>query len=449
MAQETITVTELNRAVANLLERDPVLSRVLVKGEISQAKQYPSGHFYFTLKDEGAAVSCVSFRSDFQRFRFVPKVGDKVIVSGRANLYPASGRFQLIVNAIEAEGEGLLWQRFEELKQKLAAKGYFDPERKQPIPFLPRRIAFVSSSAGAVIHDFVSVLRRRFPGFDLVLVPALVQGEGSAASLVQGLRIADSIPDVDVIVLARGGGSIEDLWSFNEEIVADAIYSTKIPVISAVGHESDVTIADFVADLRAPTPSAAAEVVLPLKTDLYQALDRSQERLMKAARARLDRPKEQLKSYRRALKLLSQSGLPRERERLNAAQNLLQRLLQRSQNDWALMALKLDMTQAARHLIERYNRDVRRLNRLNQQLRHRAGTVLTPALHQVKESTQQLLSLSPYNVLKRGYAVLRDREGHVMRDPAALAAEIPYELILEKGPVWVKKDEQHDGTTEL
>ena len=444
MAQETITVTQLNRAVAQLLERDPFLSRVSVKGEISQAKQYPSGHFYFTMKDEGASVSCVSFRSDFQRFRFVPKVGDKVIVSGRANLYPANGRFQLIVNAIEAEGEGLLWQRFEELKKKLEAQGYFDPAKKKPIPFLPRRIAFVSSAAGAVIHDFVSVLRRRFPGFDLVLVPALVQGEGSAASLVQGLHIADAIPDVEVIVLARGGGSIEDLWSFNEEIVADAIFKLRMPLISAVGHESDVTIADFVADLRAPTPSAAAEVVLPLKTDLYQALDRSQQRLLKAAKTRFERPREQLKSFRRALKLLSQSGLPQERERLNAAQNLLQRLVQQQRNDLALTALKLDMKQARRQLVERYNRDARRLNRLTEQLRDRAANALTPYRHQVKENTQRLLSLSPYNVLKRGYAVLRDSEGQVMRDPAALAAEASYELILEKGPVWVKKDERDE-----
>ena len=435
MAQETITVTQLNRAVAQLLERDPFLTGFRSKGDLAgQIISFRT--FLLHHERRGASVSCVA-PLGFSAFRFVPKVGDK---GSSAAGEPLSGErsFQLIVNAIEAEGEGLLWQR-QELKKK-PRPGLLRSPKKNRF-FLPRRIAFVSSAAGAVIHDFVSVLRRRFPGFDLVLVPALVQGEGSAASLVQGLHIADAIPDVEVIVLARGGGSIEDLWSFNEEIVADAIFKLRTPLISAVGHESDVTIADFVADLRAPTPSAAAEVVLPLKTDLYQALDRSQQRLLKAAKTRFERPREQLKSFRRALKLLSQSGLPQERERLNAAQNLLQRLVQQQQA-LALTALKLDMKQARRQLVERYNRDARRLNRLTEQLRDRAANALTPYRHQVKENAAAPQSY-PYNVLKRRLCRAARRRGtsHAIHGARRGAS---YELILEKGPVWVKKDERDE-----
>ncbi|MBP8990140.1 MAG: exodeoxyribonuclease VII large subunit [Clostridia bacterium] len=292
---QPITVAQLNRYVNTLLEQDETLNPVLVKGELSGVKTYPSGHIYFTLKDSEAAVACVLFRGYASRLRIRPENGLKVIVTARATLYDRDGRFQLIVMDMTADGMGALYLAFEQMKKRLEQEGLFDPAHKKKIPMLPSAIGVVTSPAGAVIRDIIQVLSRRFPNFRLLLMPVAVQGEGAAEEIAAAIRHFNELGTVDVIIVGRGGGSIEDLWPFNEEIVARAIYDSKIPVISAVGHETDFTISDFVADLRAPTPSAAAELVMPIRHEQELYLSQQRSRLARALTRQLDQQKLHLK----------------------------------------------------------------------------------------------------------------------------------------------------------
>lgn len=292
---QPITVAQLNRYVNTLLEQDETLNPVLVKGELSGVKTYPSGHIYFTLKDSEAAVACVLFRGYASRLRIRPENGLKVIVTARATLYDRDGRFQLIVMDMTADGMGALYLAFEQMKKRLEQEGLFDPAHKKKIPMLPSAIGVVTSPAGAVIRDIIQVLSRRFPNFRLLLMPVAVQGEGAAEEIAAAIRHFNELGTVDVIIVGRGGGSIEDLWPFNEEIVARAIYDSKIPVISAVGHETDFTISDFVADLRAPTPSAAAELAMPIRHEQELYLSQQRSRLARALTRQLDQQKLHLK----------------------------------------------------------------------------------------------------------------------------------------------------------
>ena len=275
MDKAVLTVTELNEYVGQLLSADAVLSQLCVTGEISGYKRYPSGHAYFQLKDNKSSVSCVLFNGSFGRISFVPENGMKVRIYGRAALYSVDGKFQVIVSLMQEEGLGELYKEFEKRKKEMADEGLFDEDHKKPIPYLPKRVGVVTSPKGAVIQDILNVLTRRFPNFDLLLAPSAVQGKEAASELIRGLKILDARDDIDVIIIARGGGSMEDLWCFNDEALGRAIYEAQTPVISAVGHETDYTICDFCSDLRAPTPSAAAELVMPNKEEVLARLSMS------------------------------------------------------------------------------------------------------------------------------------------------------------------------------
>ncbi|MBO4650827.1 MAG: exodeoxyribonuclease VII large subunit [Clostridiales bacterium] len=273
MEQTVFSVSELNAYVSTLLSSDGVLCQLCVKGEISGYKRYPSGHAYFQLKDANSSVSCVMFKGNFYHIQFVPENGMKVRIYGRAALYSVDGKFQVVVSMMEEDGLGELFKEFELRKAKMAAEGLFDEEHKKPIPYLPKRIGVVTSPKGAVIRDILNVLNRRFPNYDLLIAPSAVQGKEASTELIRALKLLDERDDIDVIIIARGGGSMEDLWCFNDEALGRAVYNAKTPVISAVGHETDFTICDFCADLRAPTPSAAAELVLPNKEEVASRLD--------------------------------------------------------------------------------------------------------------------------------------------------------------------------------
>ncbi|MBN1587017.1 MAG: exodeoxyribonuclease VII large subunit, partial [Candidatus Omnitrophica bacterium] len=254
-----LTVSELTRQVKQLLEE--IYPRVWVVGEISNLRTPASGHMYFTLKDEGAELACVFFKFASQRLKFKLEDGLQVVLRGSVTVYERQGKYQLKVDTAEPKGAGALQLAFEQLKKKLAAEGLFDPEHKKPVPWLPKRIGVVTSPTGAAIRDILHVLARRMPGMDVLIAPVRVQGEEAAPEIAAAIRVMNALKNVDVLIVGRGGGSLEDLWCFNEEIVARAIYESELPVISAVGHEIDWTIADMVADVRAPTPSAAAEIV--------------------------------------------------------------------------------------------------------------------------------------------------------------------------------------------
>ena len=277
-----ISVSQLNSYIKDKIADDEYLNNVLIKGEISNFKNHYTGHMYFTLKDENSLIKCIMFKSYAQRLNFMPKDGMKVFVLGGVSVFERDGVYQIYVKAMQEDGIGILYKKYEELKQRLEEEGYFDEKNKQKIPLMPKTIGVLTSQTGSVIRDIINVSTRRNPNVNIRLYPVPVQGEGAAEKIADGIRFMNDNELADVLILARGGGSLEDLWPFNEEIVAHAIYNSKIPIISAVGHETDFSISDFVADLRAPTPSAAAELAIPDIYEIKQKINtyQSQLRLM-------------------------------------------------------------------------------------------------------------------------------------------------------------------------
>ena len=274
-----ISVTELNSYIKNKIADDEYLNNVLIKGEISNFKNHYTGHMYFTLKDENSLINCVMFKTYAQKLGFMPKDGMKVFVLGGVSVFERDGVYQIYVKVMQEDGVGILYKKYEELKQRLEEEGYFDEEHKKRIPQMPKIIGVLTSQTGSVIRDIINVSTRRNPNVNIRLFPVPVQGEGAAEKIAEGIKFMNENKLADVLILARGGGSLEDLWPFNEEIVAHAIYNSEIPIISAVGHETDFSISDFVADLRAPTPSAAAELAVPDIYEVKQKINTYQNRL--------------------------------------------------------------------------------------------------------------------------------------------------------------------------
>ena len=280
MSDRLLTVTQLNEYLKLMMDSNPFLSDVFVRGEISNfTNHYKTGHFYFSIKDETGTLRAVMFRSAAANVPFRPENGMRVILRGRVSVFPRDGQYQIYVNEMQPDGIGALYIAYEQLRRRLEAEGLFDPARKKPIPKFPKAIGIVTSPTGAAVRDMIDILGRRFPSVRVVLYPALVQGQGAAASVAAGVRFFNEQMPVDLLIVGRGGGSIEDLWAFNEEVLARAVAASEIPVISAVGHETDTTLCDFVADLRAPTPSAAAELAVPDRVELKRYLD-ARERLL-------------------------------------------------------------------------------------------------------------------------------------------------------------------------
>ena len=296
MEQHIFGVTEVNQLVKLLLDNEPMLSNIAVRGELSNYKMYPSGHHFFTLKDPEGALRCVMFKGSAMKLRFRPENGMKVVVTGRVSVFPRDGAYQLYCNTMIPEGAGDLAVAFEQLKARLHAEGLFDPAHKKPLPEYPERIAIITSSAGAAVHDMIRILRRRYPIAKVILLPVRVQGVEAPPEIVGAIRYANRWNVADLIITGRGGGSMEDLWAFNDERVARAIYESELPVISAVGHEPDVTIADFVADARASTPSNAAEIAVPDQMELRRWLRDTEDRMTKSQTARLEALRQRLET---------------------------------------------------------------------------------------------------------------------------------------------------------
>lgn len=287
MQASALSVSDLNEYVRRSLAGDPMLHNIAVRGEISNFRPYASGHWYFSLKDEGSRIACVMFRQYNQALGFMPRDGMKVVLRGSAGLYVSAGSYQFYAEGLSQDGLGELYQRFLALRDSLQKEGLFDPALKRPLPLLPRAVGIVTSGSGAVLHDIVTVTRRRFPGMPLILRPSQVQGEGAREDLARALREIGALPQVDVVIIGRGGGSLEDLWAFNEEEVVRAIAACPKPVISAVGHETDTTLADYAADMRAPTPSAAAELAVPDRRELLSRIEGLATRLYQGGQNRL------------------------------------------------------------------------------------------------------------------------------------------------------------------
>ena len=359
MEKQTFTVTELNNRIKNLLDRDPFLADVCVRGELSNYKIYPSGHHYFTLKDSESSLRCVMFKSSASKLRFRPESGMGVTAFGRVSVFPRDGAYQLYCNALMPEGTGDLQVAFEQLKAKLSAEGLFDPAHKKPLPQFPERIAIITSSAGAAVHDMIRILSHRWPMTKVLLLPVRVQGTEAPAEIAGAIRYANEFKVADLIITGRGGGSIEDLWAFNDERVARAIYASQIPVISAVGHEPDVTISDYVADRRASTPSNAAEIAVPDKNEMLDVLRSYDIRSAQAMTKLLDRLKERLSSLK-SKRVLSDPSvyidnrrieLDHGRDRLISAQ---ERALSGKKQSYVRLAASLDAMSPLRVLSRGY-----------------------------------------------------------------------------------------------
>ena len=340
------TVSELNEYVDLMLSRDPFMGELTVTGEISAFKRHTSGHLYFTLKDDAAAVRCVMLRPNALRLNFFPKDGMSVRIEGRAGLYGRDGSFQVYAERMEKTGDGALYQKFLALRDELKGRGWFDEDLKKPIPFLPRAVGVVTSGTGAAIQDIRNVISRRFPTMPILLYPVPVQGERAAGEIAAAIRKADEERRCDVLIVGRGGGSLEDLWAFNEEIVVAAVHGCTLPVISAVGHEIDFSLTDFAADLRAPTPSAAAELAVPELGKLKDRLLESRDRLRTALLHGVERKKDRLELLiRRRGGLLTEQRLTQEQQRLDQARDALEegieRRLQRQGDALATLGARL------------------------------------------------------------------------------------------------------------
>lgn len=341
------SVSQVNGYLKELVDGDPLLRGLLVRGEVSNYKCYPSGHHYFSLKDEQGSIRCVMFRGDAARLRFKPVNGLSVIAYGRVSVYPRDGQYQLYCTQLMEDGRGALDRAFEELKKKLEAQGLFDPDKKQPLPAYPRRIALVTSPAGAAVRDMIRILRQRWPLTEVLVVPVRVQGEGAAEEIAAAIHQVNNRDDIDLIITGRGGGSREDLWAFNEEPVAWAIALSNIPVISAVGHEPDVTISDYVADLRASTPSNAAELAVPDQQQERQRLEGLTLRLRQTMEVQLDRDRKELRRLEQSRGLRNPVAVvDDQRMRLDGVQRrlamALERTLRRGRVELAGLAGRVD-----------------------------------------------------------------------------------------------------------
>lgn len=371
MQQQVLSITQVNEYIRGKMDQDQLLVQLAVRGEISNYKMYPSGHHYFTLKDENAALKCVMFKASAARLRFRPENGMKVIAMGRITVYPRDGAFQLYCSAMSVDGVGDLYAAFEQLKAKLAAQGLFAPEHKKPLPPFPGTIGIVTSSAGAAIHDMLRILNKRYPLTRVRLFPVRVQGAEAPGEIAAAIRYANHYRLADLLIVGRGGGSIEDLWAFNDERVAYAIYESRIPIISAVGHEPDVTISDYVADLRAATPSNAAELAVPDQAALLQNMDAAASAMASALAGRLRHARQRLAVLSQSPALISPTGY----------------LEQRGKN---LEHLKTRLIAAQ-----------------TQQLQHKRQRFIA--------ATSKLDAMSPLKVLSRGYSIVNADNGNILR----------------------------------
>ena len=389
MDQHVFGVAEVNQLVKQLLDGEPMLQNIYVRGELSNYKMYPSGHHYFTLKDADGALRCVMFRGQASRLRFRPENGMQVIARGRITVFPRDGAYQLYCDALTPEGAGDLAVAFEQLKAKLHAEGLFDPAHKKPLPRYPQRIAVVTSAAGAAVHDMIRILRRRYPIAKVILLPVRVQGAEAPPEIAGAIRYADRWKIGDVIITGRGGGSMEDLWAFNDERVARAIYDCETPIISAVGHEPDVTISDFVADARASTPSNAAEIAVPDQMELLRWLRGAGDRMVQCETGRLEAARQRL-------------------------DNLASKRVMRDQ-----MAYVQDKRMELAHL--------------QQRLGDLSGALLSRRRQRFSALAAALDAMSPLKVLGRGYAVARSQDGTILKSGREVAPGDRVSVTLSEG----------------
>ncbi|WP_313469331.1 exodeoxyribonuclease VII large subunit [Carnobacterium sp.] len=437
MSEQYLTVTALTKYIKRKFEQDPYLERVYLTGEISNFRNRPNAHQYFSIKDDRAKISAMMFKGAYQKLKFTPEEGMKVLVIGRISLYEASGNYQMYIEHMEPDGIGALYQALEEMKQKLKKEGLFDAP-KQLISTFPKKIAVVTSPSGAVVRDIMTTIKRRYPIVQLVVFPTLVQGTKAADDIVKSIELVETKGDFDTMIIARGGGSIEDLWPFNEEKVARAIFEAKTPIISSVGHETDTTIADLVADVRAATPTAAAELSVPLLSDEILKIEQMRLRL--------------IQSYIRKLEVLSQrlnrsleSYIFKQPQRLyeGYAQNLdflserltrsLSERVKNEKQNYRLLTYKLMLSDPS-HLVKQKQDD---LQTLNQQLQTEMNRFMENQIKRFDYAVQSLDYLSPLKIMNRGYSYIT-KDDKVIKNAEQVQVEDLVHIHLHEGSIEAK-----------
>ena len=431
------SVSRLNQTVRLLLEQE--MGQVWISGEISNFTQPASGHWYFTLKDDTAQVRCAMFRNSNRRVTFRPQHGQQVLVRANITLYEPRGDYQIIVESMQPAGEGLLQQRYEQLKAKLAAEGLFSPQEKQPLPSPAHCVGVITSKTGAALHDILHVLKRRDPSLPVIIYPTAVQGDEAPGQIVRAIELANLRNECDVLIVGRGGGSLEDLWSFNDERVARAIFASRIPVVSAVGHETDVTIADFVADLRAPTPSAAAEIVSRNQQELARQIQAARQRLEMAMdyflagrHRRFSQAQHRLQQQHPQLRLArQQTALERLRQRMHIAlETQMKRAGQRQQ--------RLEQRLNMQHPQPRIHRAQTRLQQLEYRLAENIRARLSAQRERFGKTVTHLEAVSPLATLARGYSVTAVSNGQLLKQTSQVSAGDRLTTRLKDG--WVESE---------
>ena len=439
------SITALNRAIKNMFDSKPELQRVYIKGEISNFKHHTRGHLYFTLKDENSRIAAVMFSSAASKLLFEPEDGMKVLVSGRVTVYEATGGYQIYVDEMQVDGIGNLYLEYEKLKKKLEEQGLFKPEHKKAIPKFPRRIGIITAPTGAAIRDILSTIKRRYPICETILFPALVQGTGAKESIVKQLERAQEF-DLDVIICGRGGGSIEDLWAFNEEIVARAIYDSKIPIISAVGHEIDFTIADFVADLRAPTPTGAAEMAVPNLSDVNNLINQYKIRLNENMNNLISMNHKRLDKLKDSYILRNPLALYEVKEqKLDNYIDIINKIILNKINEANNRLINIKKSYILKNPLALYEVKKERLSSLTENINKIITTCINNNKHSFDILINKLDLLSPLNVLSKGYSLVTC-EGKVIKDTKDLKVDDSVNIRFHKGNIkaTVKEIEKND-----
>lgn len=445
-----LTVKALTKYIKRKFDFDPHLNEIFVKGEISNYKRHSSGHVYFTLKDEASRISAIMFAKTANKLPFQPEEGMNILVKGKITIYESSGQYQIYVDHMEPDGIGALYLAYEQLKEKLDQEGLFRQDVKQPLPKYPTTVGVVTSPTGAAVRDIITTIKRRYPLTKILLFPTLVQGKNAAPSIVQSIQKANENQLVDVLIVGRGGGSIEDLWAFNEEIVARAIFESNIPIISAVGHETDVTIADFVADDRAPTPTAAAEMAVPDKNELLDMLLLKQNRLYRETLRITKQSKERLDALMNTYAMRNPSHLYIQKweqlDRTTEALHIAHTRFIRNRKE-KLQQYRIDLLKKLTERKVQTNQE--RLHMLQKQLFQGMNHLLAKNEHRFHEKMASLDALSPLNTLKRGFSVTYDQSGQVIHSIKQVKTDQTIEVRVTDGKIncivnQIEKGEKHD-----
>ncbi|MGG3470919.1 exodeoxyribonuclease VII large subunit [Neobacillus pocheonensis] len=437
--QRYLSVNALTKYIKRKFDADPHLRDIHVRGEISNFKQHSSGHMYFTLKDEKARILAVMFSSHSRLMKFSPENGMKVIIKGDITVYEPSGQYQIYIKAMQPDGIGELFLAYEQLKQRLEAEGLFAQEAKKSLPLFPKTVGIITSPTGAAIRDVITTIKRRYPIVKILVLPALVQGDNAAPSIAKAIEKANNMNEIDVLIVGRGGGSIEELWAFNEELVARAIHQSRIPIISAVGHETDFTIADFVADLRAPTPTGAAELAVPHIEELMERVLQRQTRLLRAMQEKYRFEKERLSRVQKSYAFRYPHRLYEQKlEQVDKLTEMLvrgsSRVTSNKMGQFELLFKRLQRNHPSEALVEAN----KRLDRIQKEMNRAMLKVLSKKQNDFDRVISTLRALSPLKIMERGYSLAYSQDNHLVKSIQQVKVNEQVQIQLTDGSLYCK-----------